>query len=169
MVQLYVSHLRPLLEGSGASIVTRNGGYELQLSGDEVDVVRFERLLDESRAREALALWRGDALADVAGEPFAASEIRRLDELRLRAVERAIDDDLAAGRHVEVIGELEALVAAEPLREHLHAQRMLALYRSGRQAEALEAFQDARRALVDELGIEPSRSCLLYTSPSPRD
>ena len=155
MVQLYVSHLRPLLEGSGARIVTRNGGYELQLSGDEVDVVRFERLLDESRAREALALWRGDALADVAGEPFAAAEIRRLDDLRLRAAESAIELDLAAGRHAEVIGELERLVTAEPLRERLHAQRMLALYRSGRQAEALEAYRDARSALVEQVGVEP--------------
>jgi ABC-type transport system substrate-binding protein/DNA-binding SARP family transcriptional activator/sugar lactone lactonase YvrE len=155
MVQLYVSHLRPLLEGSGARIATRNGGYELQLCGDEVDVVRFERLLDQSRAREALALWRGDALADVAGEPFAAAEIRRLDDLRLRAAESAIELDLAAGRHAEVIGELERLVAAEPLREHLHAQRMLALYRSGRQAEALEAYRDARSALVEQIGVEP--------------
>ena len=155
MVQLYVSHLRPLLEGSGARIVTRNGGYELQLSGDDVDVVRFERLLDESRAREALALWRGDALADVASEPFAAAEIRRLDDLRLRAAERAIDLDLAAGRHADVIGELERLTTAEPLREHLHAQRMLALYRSGRQAEALAAYRDARSALVEQIGVEP--------------
>ena len=155
MVQLYVSHLRPLLEGSGARIVTRSGGYELQLAGDEVDVVRFERLLDESRAREALALWRGDALADVAGEPFAAAEIRRLEDLRLRAAESAIDLDLAAGRHAEVIGELEGLVTAEPLRERLHAQRMLALYRSGRQAEALAAYRDARSALVEQIGVEP--------------
>jgi peptide/nickel transport system substrate-binding protein len=154
MVQLYVSHLRPLLEGSGALIVTRNGGYELQLSGDEVDVVRFERLLDES-PREALALWRGDALADVSGEPFAAAEIRRLDDLRLRAAESAIDLDLAAGRHADVIAELERLVTAEPLREHLHAQRMLALYRSGRQAEALAAYRDARSALVEQIGVEP--------------
>jgi ABC-type transport system substrate-binding protein/DNA-binding SARP family transcriptional activator/sugar lactone lactonase YvrE len=155
MVQLYISHLRPLLEGSGARIVTRNGGYELQLPGDEVDAVRFEHLLEESRAREALALWRGDALADVAGEPFAAAEIRRLDELRLRAAECAIDDDLAAGRHAEVIGELEALVAAEPLREHLHAQHMLALYRSGRQSDALAAYRDARAGLVEQIGVEP--------------
>ncbi|MEO8690859.1 MAG: ABC transporter substrate-binding protein [Solirubrobacteraceae bacterium] len=155
MVQLYVSHLRPLLEGSGARIVTRHGGYELQLSGDGVDVVRFEHLLGESRAREALALWRGDALADVAGEPFAAAAIRRLDELRLQATERAIDDDLAAGRHAEVIGELDALVAEEPLREHLHAQRMLALYRSGRQSEALAAYRYARSALVEQIGVEP--------------
>ncbi len=155
MVQLYVSHLRPLLDGSGVRIVTRNGGYELQLSGGDVDAVRFEALVEESRAREALALWRGDALADVAGEPFAAAEIRRLDALRLRATERAIDDDLAAGRHAEVIGELEGLVAAEPLREHLHAQHMLALYRSGRQSEALAAYRDARSALVEQIGVEP--------------
>jgi peptide/nickel transport system substrate-binding protein len=155
MVQLYISHLRPLLEGSGARIVTRNGGYELQLPDDDVDAVRFERLLEDSRAREALALWQGDALADVAGEPFAAAEIRRLDELRLQAAERAIDDDLAAGRHAQVIGELEALVAAEPLREHLHAQRMLALYRAGRQSEALEAYREARAALVEQIGVEP--------------
>ncbi len=155
MVQLYISHLRPLLEESGARIVTRAGGYELQLSGEEVDAVRFERLLEESRAREALALWRGEALADVAGEPFAAAEIRRLEGLRLEAVERAIDDDLAAGRHAAVIGELEALVAAEPLRERLHAQRMLALYRSGRQSEALAAYREARAALVEQIGVEP--------------
>jgi ABC-type transport system substrate-binding protein/DNA-binding SARP family transcriptional activator len=157
MVQLYISHLRPLLEGSGARIVTHAGGYELQLSGEEVDAVRFERLLDDSRAREALALWHGDALADVAGEPFAAAEIRRLEALRLRARESAIEDDLAAGRHAEVIGELEALVAAEPLREHLHAQRMLALYRSGRQSEALDAYRQARAELVEQIGVEPGK------------
>ncbi|MEA2133333.1 MAG: hypothetical protein QOC68_1242 [Solirubrobacteraceae bacterium] len=155
MVQLYVSHLRRLLAGNGVRIVTRNGGYELQLSGGEVDALRFERLVDESRAREALALWRGEALADVANEPFAAPEIRRLEKLRLRAAECAIDEDLAAGRHAEVIGELEALVAAEPLREHLHAQHMLALYRSGRQSDALAAYRDARAELVEQIGVEP--------------
>ena len=155
MVQLYVSHLRRVLDGDGARIVTRGRGYELQLPGDEVDAVRFERLLEESRAREALALWRGEALADVADEPFAAAEIRRLDELRLRAAERAIDADLAAGRHAEVIGELDALVAANPLRERLHAQRMLALYRAGRQSEALAAYRDARAGLVEQIGVEP--------------
>ena len=97
----------------------------------------------------------GPPLADLADEPFAAAEIRRLEELRLRATELAIDADLAAGRHAEVIGELDALVAKEPLRERLCAQRMLALYRSGRQADALEAYRDAREALI-ELGIEPS-------------
>jgi len=154
MIQLYVSHLRRALDGD-ASIATRGRGYELQLPGDDVDTVRFEHLLDESRPREALGLWHGDPLADVADEPFAAAEIRRLDALRLRAAESAIDADLAAGRHAEVIGELDALVAANPLREHLHAQRMLALYRAGRQSEALAAYRDARAVLVEEVGVEP--------------
>jgi ABC-type transport system substrate-binding protein/DNA-binding SARP family transcriptional activator/DNA-binding beta-propeller fold protein YncE len=155
MLQLYVSHLRPLLDGSGACILTHGRGYELHLSEGEVDVARFERLLNDSHAREALALWQGAPLADVADEPFAAPEIRRLDELRLRAAECAIDDDLAAGRHAEVIGELEALVAEQPLREHLHAQHMLALYRSGRQSDALAAYSDARSELVEQIGVEP--------------
>jgi DNA-binding SARP family transcriptional activator len=155
MVQLYVSHLRRVLEGNGARIVTRGGGYELQLGDGAVDATRFEELLDAGRAREALGLWRGEALADVADEPFAAAEIRRLDELRLRAAECAIDVDLAAGRHAEVTGELDALVGQQPLREHLHAQRMLALYRSGRQADSLQAYQQARDALVTEIGAEP--------------
>jgi hypothetical protein len=107
------------------------------------------------RPREALALWRGPALDDVAGEPFAAAEIRRLEELRLAAVELAIERDLEAGGHRDVVGELEALVLEEPLRERLHAQRMLALYRSGRQADALEAYRQARAALVEEIGVEP--------------
>jgi ABC-type transport system substrate-binding protein/DNA-binding SARP family transcriptional activator/DNA-binding beta-propeller fold protein YncE len=153
MVQLYVSRLRRVLDGNGARIVTRGRGYELQLPDDAVDAVRFERLLG-TRPREALALWRGKPLADLADEPFAAAEIRRLEELRLRATELAIDADLAAGRHAEVIGELDALVVQAPLRERLRAQRMLALYRSGRQADALEAYRHAREALV-ELGIEP--------------
>jgi YVTN family beta-propeller protein len=155
MVQLYVSQLRRLLDGSGAQIVTRGRGYELRLADDEVDAIRFERLLEEGRAREALALWRGEALADVADEPFAAAEIRRLDELRVRALERAIDADLASGRHSEVIGEVEALIAEHPLRERLHAQRMLALYRCGRQAEALVAYREARATLVEQIGVEP--------------
>ena len=96
-------------------------------------------------AREALALWRGEPLADVADEPFAGAEIRRLEELRLTAAELAIDADLAAGRHHEVIAEIDALLAENPLRERLHAQRMLALYRCGRQADALEAYRHAPR------------------------
>ena len=155
MVQLYVSHLRRALGENGARIVTRGRGYELQLTDGEVDAARAERLIDESRPRDALALWRGEPLADLADEPFAAAEIRRLEELRLRATELAIDADLEAGRHAEVIGELDGLVGEHPLRERLHALRMLALYRSGRQAEALEAYHAARTALVEQIGVEP--------------
>jgi DNA-binding SARP family transcriptional activator len=155
MVQLYVSHLRRALDGDGVRIVTHGRGYELEVVDGEIDVERAERLLEESRPREALALWRGEPLQDLADEPFAAPEIRRLEELRLRAAERAIDDDLAAGRHAEVIAELDALVAANPLRERLHTQRMLALYRAGRQSEALEAYRDARAELVEQIGVEP--------------
>jgi YVTN family beta-propeller protein len=155
MVQNYVSHLRRALDGDGVRIVTHGRGYELQLSERDVDAVRFERLVCESRPRDALELWHGNPLADLTDEPFAATEIRRLEELRVRAEECAIDADLAAGRHAEVVGELDALVAAYPLREHLHALRMLALYRSGRQSEALEAYREARHALVDEIGVEP--------------
>jgi YVTN family beta-propeller protein len=155
MVQLYVSHLRRLLDGNGAEIVTRGRGYELRLSDGDVDALRFEQLLDDGRAREALALWRGEALADLVDEPFAAAEVRRLDVLRLHASELAIDDDIEAGRHGKVIGELDALIDEHPLREQLHARRMLALYRCGRQAEALEAYRDARAVLVEQVGVEP--------------
>jgi YVTN family beta-propeller protein len=164
LVQLYVSQLRKLLAGDDAEIVTRGRGYELRLDDECVDAARFERLVAEAAhtdghsgtlAREALALWRGAALADLADEPFAAAEVRRLEELRLRAAELAIDSALAAGRHREVIGELDALVAAHPLSEPLHVQRMLALYRSGRQAEALQAYRHARAVLVDQVGVEP--------------
>jgi predicted ATPase/DNA-binding SARP family transcriptional activator len=155
MVQQFVSHLRRVLAGSGAEIVTRGRGYELQLDGDGLDVVRFEHLVGQRRPREALELWRGEPLADLADEPFAAAEIRRLEDLRLRARELAIAEDLAAGRHAEILGELEALVAEHPLHEQFHGQRMLALYRSGRQADALEAYREARAALVEQLGIEP--------------
>ena len=153
MVQLYVSRLRRVL-GNGASIVTRGRGYELTIPEEDVDVVRFERLL-EKRPREALALWRGEPLADLADEPFAGDAIRRLEELRLRAAELAVDADLVAGRHDELIAELDALVAANPLRERLHAQRMLALYRGNRQSEALAAYRAARADLVEQIGVEP--------------
>jgi predicted ATPase/DNA-binding SARP family transcriptional activator len=155
MVQLYVSHLRRVLDGDRARIVTRGRGYELQLADGEVDAARAERLLEQSRPREALALWQGEPLADLAGEPFAAVEIRRLQELRLRAAELAIDADLSAGRHAELIVELDTLVAANPMRERLHAQRMLALYRANRQVEALAAYRAARAGLVEQIGVEP--------------
>jgi WD40 repeat protein/DNA-binding SARP family transcriptional activator len=157
MVQIYVSQLRKALaaSGDGAEIVTRGRGYELRLGSGEVDARHFERLVAEGAPRDALALWRGPPLDDVATEPFAALEIRRLEELRLAAFELAIEGDLAAGRHLEVVSELDALVAAEPLRERLHALRMLALYRCGRQADALDAYRQARAALIDAIGIEP--------------
>jgi WD40 repeat protein/DNA-binding SARP family transcriptional activator len=157
MVQLYVSQLRKAMaaQGNGGAIATHGRGYQLQLGRDQVDVGRFERLLAQGAAREALRLWRGPALADVADEPFAAAEIRRLDELRATALEVAIDQDIDAGRHREVLPELEALLSREPLRERLHAQRMLALYRSGRQAKALEAYREARTTLVEQVGVEP--------------
>src|SRR4051812_1513452 len=157
MVQGYVSQLRKALaeSGDGAEIVTRGRGYELRLGDGGLDVRRFEHLVAQGAARDALALWRGPPLDDVAGEPFAPLEIHRLEELRLAAVELAIEHDLAAGRHAELTRELDTLVAQEPLREHLHALRMLALYRSGRQAEALEAYRRARVALVEAIGVEP--------------
>jgi WD40 repeat protein/DNA-binding SARP family transcriptional activator len=157
LVQVYVSQLRKALtaDGDGAAIVTRGRGYELRVDPDAVDAGRFERLVARGLPREALALWRGPPLDDVADEPFAAAEIRRLEELRLAALELAIERDLDAGRHRDVVGELETLVAAEPLRERLHAQRMLALYRCGRQADALDAYRQARTALVDAIGVEP--------------
>jgi WD40 repeat protein/DNA-binding SARP family transcriptional activator len=157
MLQGCVSQLRKSLaaSGDGAEIVTRGRGYELRLGDGDVDARRFEELVASGSPREALALWRGPPLDDVATEPFAALEIRRLEELRLTAAEQAIERDLAAGRHAEVVPELDALVAQEPLRERLHGQRMLALYRSGRQADALEAYRRARAALVDAIGVEP--------------
>lgn len=154
MVQQYVSHLRRLLDGA-PTIVTRGRGYELRIAPDDVDACRFERLITQGAAREALALWRGPPLADIADEPFAASAIRRLEELWLAATEAVIDLDLADGRHRELVGDLEALLAREPLRERLHAQLMLALYRSGRQADALDAYRHARASLVDQIGVEP--------------
>ena len=104
-----------------------------------------------------LALWRGPPLSDFASEPFAQGEIARLEELHLAALEERIEADLALGRHAELISELEALVREHPLRERLRAQLMLALYRSGRQAEALAAYQQARKMLAEELGLEPGR------------
>jgi YVTN family beta-propeller protein len=167
-LQTYISRLRKVLPAD--KLLTRPPGYLLELEDGELDLRRFERLLAEARdavaagdperaahdLHDALALWRGPALAEFAFEPFAQAEIGRLENLRLAAVEDRIDADLALGRHADLIGELEALIAENPHRERLRGQLMLALYRSGRQAEALQAYQDARHALVDELGIEPS-------------
>ena len=166
MLQNYVWRLRLALAHGGPEIVTRDGGYELRIDPETVDVHRIERLVSEQRcaaaagqptsvAREALALFRGEPLADLVDEPFAAAEIRRLVELRTTARELAIDADLAASRHEQSVGEIESLLAENPLRERLYAQQMVALYRSGRQAEALETYRNARRTLVAEIGVEP--------------
>jgi DNA-binding SARP family transcriptional activator len=155
-LQHYVSQLRKAI---GADrIVTRAPGYLVRVDPGELDLERFQRLVEEGGAealRSALGLWRGPALADFTYEPFVQAEVVRLEELRLTALEERIDADLALGHHNALVGELEACVAAHPLRERLRGQLMLALYRSGRQAEALEAYQRVRRTLVDELGIEP--------------
>ena len=136
-------------------IVTRPPGYVVRVDADELDVDRFARLVADGDPHGALALWRGQALADLAFEPFAQAEAARLEEARLATLEARIDADLDAGRHGALTGELDTLAAAHPHRERLQAQRMLALYRAGRQADALAAYREAREAL-DELGLEPS-------------
>jgi DNA-binding SARP family transcriptional activator len=154
-LQVYVSGLRKLL--GRERIETRPPGYRLRLEQGELDLERFSALLEAGEARQALSLWRGPALSDLAYEPFAQAEIARLEELRLACLEQRIDQDLAAGQHAALVGELEALVQEHPLSERLRAQLMLCLYRCDRQAEALEAYQAARAVLVEELGIEPGR------------
>jgi len=164
VIQVYVSQLRKAL--SPAVLLTRGRGYMLRVEPEELDLRRFERLAEQAREaepaaaaetlREALSLWRGAPLADLHDESFGHVEIARLEELRLSVLELRIDADLAVGRHGEVVGELERLAEEYPLRERLRGQLMLALYRSGRQAEALEVFKKARALLVEQLGIEPS-------------
>jgi DNA-binding SARP family transcriptional activator/tetratricopeptide (TPR) repeat protein len=154
-LQVYVSKLRKLLGKD--RVQTSPAGYMLCVEDGELDVELFQRLYGEGRHAEALSLWRGEPLADFSYQRFARSEQARLVELRLACLEDRIDGDLAAGRHAELVGELEGLVGEQPLRQRVRGQLMLALYRSGREAEALEAYQDGRRALVEELGVEPSR------------
>ncbi len=164
LVQIYVSQLRKQL---GSAIETRAPGYRLS-HDTATDLGRFERFTEAAHAtgdpartaelaEEALSLWRGPALAEFRHEPFAAASARRLAELRLGILERRIEAELELGKHAQLVPELEALVAQEPLRERARSQLMLALYRSGRQAEALECFRRGRKLLIDELGIEPSR------------
>src|SRR4051794_8838417 len=162
-----VSSLRKGL-GDGV-LVTEGHGYRMSIAGGELDSQQFAALVDQGRAataagdaeraasilRQALALWRGPAFADLAYEPAVSDEAKRLEELRVSALEERIDADLALGRHGEVAPELERLVAQHPLRERLAGQEMLALYRSGRQADALRVFAETRRRMVDDLGIEP--------------
>jgi DNA-binding SARP family transcriptional activator len=164
VLQGYVSSLRKALGRD--RIATRGTGYALVLGArDKSDVRRFEELVAQAEVaapvqaaallREALSLWRGPALAEFIDEPFARPAAARLEELRLHALEQRIAADLAAARHGQLVGELQGLAREHPLRERLRCQLMLALYRSGRQADALDAYRDARAVLVDELGIEP--------------
>jgi DNA-binding SARP family transcriptional activator len=160
----HISRLRKLV-GSDV-LLTRPPGYVLRVDPDSIDAGRFERLAAGARAEtrphrraealhEALALWRGPLLADLVGAQFARLEAARLEEVRLEVVEERVAADLALGRHAEVVAELEALVVVHPLREELRRLLMLALFRSGRKAAALEGYRNARRTLVEELGLEP--------------
>jgi len=171
-LRVYVSHLRKAL-GDGDSndeiIKTRRPGYVLDISTDTIDASRFEDICIRARSagdsgdhrsaanlyREALTLWRGAALTDVADQSFARAEAARLEEARLAALEERIGADLALGRHGELVGELDALTREHPLRERLWAHRMTALYRAGRQADALAAYRELRERLADDLGIDP--------------
>jgi DNA-binding SARP family transcriptional activator/tetratricopeptide (TPR) repeat protein len=155
-LQGYVSQLRKTLGKD--RVVTQPAGYMLRLGPDELDLARFEVLVADGRPHDALALWRGEPLAEFQHLRFAQADIARLGELYLRCVEARMEADLAAGRHAEVAGELEALVRSQPLRERLRELLLLALYRSGRQGDALAAYQDARSVLVEQLGVEPGRS-----------
>lgn len=172
----YVSHLRSALEPGRAArtqpglLLTRDPGYLLAVDPERVDALRFERLAGEGRRalaagdaataaatlRKGLGLWRGGALADFVYEPFAQAEATRLEELRLSTLEQRIDADLALGRHHDLVAELRRLVDEHPLRERLWSQLMLALYRCGRQSEALRAYSELRKVLAEELGIDPS-------------
>ena len=163
-LQNYVSRLRKAI--GPELLLSAPAGYVLRVDPERFDLARFERLTAEARGakpreraeklRAALALWRGPALEDLAFEPFARDEVGRLEEARLAALEQRIEAELELGSAGELVGELEHLVGEQPLRERFRSQLMLALYRAGRQAEALEAYQDARRVLMDELGLEPS-------------
>jgi DNA-binding SARP family transcriptional activator len=164
-LQYHVSQLRKLL-GDGGAIVTQEPGYLIRVDPDQVDFLRFERLVDEAvgaeaaRASrlltEALDLWRGEPLAELADDAASRAEIQRLEAARLAALELRIEADLALGRHSQLVPELEALVREHPLHERLSGALMQALYGAGRQAEALEVYRTTRQTFVAELGIEPS-------------
>src|SRR3984885_2422306 len=168
-IQNHVMRLRRSLAGAGSRIRTHPPGYLIRVEADEVDVTRFGAHADAARAAardhawevaadqasSGLARWRGEPLADVGSEALTLREVPRLAEVRLQALETRIDADLHLGRHAEVITELRQLAAAHRLRERFPGLLMLALYRDGRQAEALAAYQQARAVLVEELGTEP--------------
>ena len=165
-LQVYVSQVRKIVADR---LKTEGGAYRLRVEPDELDAERFERLAGEGATAlgqksygeaaelliEALALWRGPALADLRYDSFAQGEIARLEELRIAALEDRIEAELGLGRQEQLIGELESLVAEHPTRERLRTLLMLALYRAGRQADALEAYRQARETLLEELGLEP--------------
>jgi DNA-binding SARP family transcriptional activator len=169
-LRVYISRLRRALGSGSAAVATQPPGYRITLGESELDADRFAELVATARAdlaagrpeaaaaglHEALGLWRGPALSDVADFVFAQADVARLEEARLAAVEDRVEADLACGRHAGLVSELDGLVAACPLRERLCGQRMLARYRCGRQADALQAYQDLRRRLADELGIDPN-------------
>ncbi len=184
----YVGRLRKVIDGngSGVTLLTKPPGYVLVVPDDSFDVGRFESLLGEGRARlsqddavgassvlrEALELWGGEPYAEFADEDWARPESQRLAELRLVVHERLIDAELASGRAAELIPEIEALVDEHPLREAFRAQLVIALYRAGRQVDALRVVKEYRQLLVDELGLDPSPAlselngaCLLTTQP----
>jgi YVTN family beta-propeller protein len=167
-LQVYVAGLRKALGNDGVALRTRAPGYVLELEPGVLDLERFVRQRDEARSvaddehraallHDALALWRDAPLAELSAEPFSTAAVAQLEQLRLDALEQRIDADLALGRHAALVPELDALVAEHPYRERLRAQLMLALYRSGRQAEALEAYQAGRRVLSEQLGLEPGK------------
>ena len=173
-LRVAVSRLRRVLSNGDQSgvLLTRPGGYSVQIESRQIDVAVFEELLaagqraaavgdpsaTAAKLREALALWRGPALADLSALEFAAPEIRRLEELRVTALAERIEADLARGLAGELVAELEAMVAANPLQERVRGQLMLALYRAGRQADALAVYRQTSELLRDQLGIDPSRS-----------
>lgn len=170
-VQTYVYKIRKLLQRSGCESIlhTRPGGYILSISDEAIDLYEFERLVKEGQASlnkedletsskllsEALSLWRGSALADVAAGEILSAYITRLEESRFRALEQRVEIDLQLGRHLELISELKSLVASYPLHERFHASLMIALHYSGRRSEALDVYKRCRRTTVDELGLEP--------------
>jgi DNA-binding SARP family transcriptional activator len=181
-LQAYVSRLRKTLgdngePSSGSShgvLVTRGHGYVLRIEPGELDVDRFRGLVEKGRRalaagepdqaakilRQGLALWRGPPLEDFTYEAFAQAPIAHLEELRLGALEERVEADLALGRHDQLVGELAALVERNPLRERVRGQLMLALYRCGRQAEALAVYQEFRQGLSEQLGLDRARGCV---------
>lgn len=173
-IHVYVSQVRKTLDSGDAvdsPLATEGAGYVLRVASEDIDLATFQAAVKEAKAaadsgavekaidllRDAVAMWRGPALGDLAGETALQAEATRLDEMRRGVMEQLVDMELALGRHAELIGELRTLAAEDPLRERFRAQLMLALYLQGRQAQALEVYDETRRLLADELGIDPGR------------